>query len=490
MRGIKTNFMLNIVGPLLSLVVLLIATPIYIWYIGDERYGLLSIVWRLLGYLGFLDLGLSRASANALAKLAGSGSREERSNVLITALSMNFCLGIAGGIIFYFFGRLVIEHVLSLPGTLQPEIDTAFPWIACLLPLAFIGGLGHGALESRERFLASNVLQVAGQTLGIVLPVLCAVYISPSLTVVIPAAAIGRALSVVLTLGIALRGEAPLRLRNFDRQRCRTLLGYGGWVSFNNIAGAFLSSVDQLMIGSVLGVAAVAHYAVPMSLVVRSQLVAWALSRTLFPRMSRLTAAEATGLARKGMVTLAYAYGAICASALVLARPLLEFWMGPAFGSIAGPVAEILLIGAWTRGLGFILYALLEGQGRPDIVSKVLALETIPYVIVLWFLANRFGLSGAAASWDLLVGVEAAVLFASSRFTWAQLGHLLPPFGFILAAYLLVYFWHPGLSAAFLAAGAVGAGVCAGALLFDSSSREFVAALRFPVRLSMPLKTK
>ncbi|MDQ6702147.1 MAG: oligosaccharide flippase family protein [Pseudomonadota bacterium] len=482
MRGIKTNFIFNVAGPIVPLVVGLITVPIYVSHIGAARYGLLSITWFLLGYFGFLDLGLSRASANALAKLGDSSLHGERAKVLVTVFWLNLCLGAIGAFIFYLSGSFLIERLLSVPADLKPEIETAFPWVACVLPLAVAAGQATGALESRERFLAANVLQVLGTTAGLMVPVICAVFISPSLSVVIPAAVISRGLSVLLSLGFVVREEWPLSPRNFDRQRCRELLGYGGWISVSNIVGPLLASVDQLVIGSVIGVAAVAHYAVPMSLIVRSQLLAVALSRTLFPRMSRYTPAEAKGLAEKAVITLAYAYGAICAPAVVLAGPFLELWMGKDFGSIARPVAELLFIGAWINGLGFILSALLQGQGRPDIVAKVHALEIIPYIAVLWFLMNRFGLLGAAAAWDLMVTVEAGFRFAAARYHPARLVQLIPPLGFILAAYLFVYISPPGILTAFLAAGVLAAGVGASALIFDTSSREFVASLRFPRR--------
>lgn len=179
MRGIKANLVFNVAGPIVSLVVALITTPIYVSHIGLARYGLLAIIWRLLGYFGFLDLGLSRASANALAKLRDSSSRGERAKVLVTAFWINLCLGIAGGIIFYFTGIFFIDHLLTVPADLRPEIETAFPWVACVLPLALVSGLGFGALESRERFLATNVLQVAGDDRGTSgAPFICRVHLA------------------------------------------------------------------------------------------------------------------------------------------------------------------------------------------------------------------------------------------------------------------------------------------------------------------------
>src|SRR6202011_3165766 len=95
------------------LLVALVTVPIYIREIGAARYGVLSIVWILLGYFGFFDFGLSRASANALAKLVDA-HKEERGKVLVTSLCLNLGLGAAGGVILYCVAGLVLHHILTL----------------------------------------------------------------------------------------------------------------------------------------------------------------------------------------------------------------------------------------------------------------------------------------------------------------------------------------------------------------------------------------
>ena len=102
------------------------------------------------------------------------------------------------------------------------------------------------------------------------------------------------------------------------------------------------------MIGSVLNVAAVAHYAVPMNLVIRSQVFAGALSRTLFPRMSSVGQDEANRLASRALLSLAHGYSAICAPAIILTPVFLvldqpRFRMFVVRGLPAPPPSQIMI---------------------------------------------------------------------------------------------------------------------------------------------------
>jgi O-antigen/teichoic acid export membrane protein len=409
-QALKTNFAINVLGAIVPIGVSLVTVPIYLHHIGDARYGVLSIVWLLLGYFGFLDLGLARAAANALAKLRDA-PQEARARVLVTTLALNLGLGLFGCFCLSVFGSYLLEHVLGVPEALKPEIASAFPWIVGLFPLALVAGVGIGALESRERFLLANVLQISGMSLGQIGPVILALAVSPSLAIVIPAAAMVRALTVVAIMIAVYRNEGPLSLKAFDQRQARKLLSYGGWITVSGVIGPLLVSLDQFVIGSALGAAAVAHYAVPMTLVARSQIFAAATTRTLFPRMSKSEPDEARILASRALESLAYGYGALCAPAIILTPIFFRYWIGADFASVASPVAEILFFGAWLNGLAFVPFGLLQSQGRPDVTGKFHAAELLPFVGVLWGLTSAYGITGAAAAWSLRVALEALCLF-------------------------------------------------------------------------------
>ncbi len=408
--ALRTNFVINVFGAVVPLVVALVTVPIYVRHIGDARYGVLSLVWALLGYFGFLDLGLSRAAANALARLR-EAPHEARARVLVTTLALNLAFGLVGGVILAAAGGYLMQHALIVPDALRPEIAAALPWIAALLPLALASGVGIGALESRERFLLANILQTCGGSLGQIAPVVLAVLVSPSLAVVIPAAATARALTVVAIMIAVYRAEGPLSIADFDPRQIKTLLSYGGWVTVSSLMSPILSEFDQFVIGSLLGVAAITHYVVPMNLVMRSQILAAALSRTLFPRMSSLARDDAHSLASRAVVSLAYGYCAVCAPAIIVTPAFFRYWIGPDFSAVASPVAEILFFGAWINGLAFVPFGLLQSQGRPDVTGKFHAAELVPFVAVLWAMTSAYGIVGAAIAWSLRCAIDALCLF-------------------------------------------------------------------------------
>jgi O-antigen/teichoic acid export membrane protein len=473
--GLRANFAFNVTGMVLAIALALFTVPVYISFVGAARYGVLSLVWILLGYFGFLDFGLARASANALAKLA-YGS-EDRARVLMTSLYMNLVLGILGGFILYLVGSPILHQLMTLSGELGVEVENSLPWIAGMLPLALLDGVGTGALDSHERFFIGNVLRLVGVALGQILPLTCAVIIGPTLTVVIPAAFVARAISVALLLGFVAQIERPA-LFTFDRKRCKELLGFGAWVTITNIIGPLLVSIDRFLIAFTLGAKAVAYYSVPVNLTIWSQLIPQAMARTVFPRFSRLGSQEALELAERSTVFLAYGFGAICGPAIIVGGLFMTWWLGSEFASHTTQVVELLMVGAWINGIAFIPYSLLQGQGRPDMVAKLHALELLPYVIALWLLLNSFGLPGAALAWCGRVAIDAAIMFKLARLRSHQLLRLIPALGLVLVSYFIALSSSISPLYRIIFAGIVFFAFAGSAIALDATSRKLLQTLR------------
>jgi O-antigen/teichoic acid export membrane protein len=435
-RPLSRNLVVNVVGPLLPMVVSFVTVPLYIHAIGAARYGVVTLTWILLGYLGVLDFGLSRAAANALGRLAHASSRE-RSSVLITTLYLNLLFGLTASAVFYAIGGALLWRWFPLSGELAHEAVAAFPWMVPMLPLGLLSGVAIGALDSRERFLLGTTLNSCGVVLGLVLPLVSVMIFGPSLTVIIPAVMRVRLGVVLAMLTAVFWVERPIHSFAPDFVWARKLFGYGAWVSVSSVISPILDTFDQMIIGRMLGAAAVAHYAVPMNLAIRSQVLAQALARTLFPRLSRETIETGRHLTGRAALSLIYVFGAICGPAIVVIGPFLNLWVGREFAEASTLVAQILLFGAWMNGVALLPYSQLQAQGRPNVTAHLHMVEIVPFLLCLWLLIEHAGLPGAALAWTLRVGADCLALLWFARSLHGMALRALPAVGLMLLSFAI-----------------------------------------------------
>jgi O-antigen/teichoic acid export membrane protein len=246
------------------------------------------------------------------------------------------------------------------------------------------------------------------------LPLLVAWLRGPALDGLIAAAVICR-VGANLPVLLACRRYVPLLGRpRFRKSLAAPLFRYGGWVTVTAVIGPILVSVDRLLIGSQIGLSAVAHYTVPYNLVTKFQILPASLMRTLFPRFSLLEWEECAPIARQAVSGLAAITLPLTVAAVIVIKPFLRVWIDARFAEVAAPVGEILLIGVWINSLAWVPAVMLQGQGRPAIVAKLHAMELVPYVTILWIGMAWAGLQGAAWAWVLRVAVDALLMFWAS----------------------------------------------------------------------------
>jgi O-antigen/teichoic acid export membrane protein len=413
-RRIGRNTLVNVGGAVVPTLIALVTVPAYLHRIGEERYGVLAVVWVVLGYFGAFDLGLSRATANQIARMSKE-SVEARARVFWTALTVNATIGSIGGVVLLFLGDLLLRHLLHVSPGLRSEAIAALPWLAAAVPLTTITLVLAGALEGRERFLTVNLLATIGLALFQLTPLAYAYWVGPDLAGLIMSATLALLVSTVLSF-VVTAASLPLQGKpQPELKRLRELVKYGGWITVTALVGPVLTVVDRIVIGAVLGARAVTRYTVPFSLVARVQILSAALSRTLFPRFSMLERHDATAVGRQSLRALVAIMTPLTVFGMVLLEPFLHAWVGEDLAVHSAPVGVILLLGMWVNSLAVVPYAFLQAQGRPDLPAKFHVLEVPPYVGGLVLGLHAAGIRGAAWAWTARAIVDAVLLFAASR---------------------------------------------------------------------------
>ena len=123
--SIKVNTYWNMFGSLAPLLIGLITIPILLEALGNEKLGILTLIWALIGYFSIFDFGLGRALTQRISFLRSSNSNDEISLTSKYGMILMFLIGLLGSLIFYVLLNYFSLTVHSNDMTLQVQIPLA-----------------------------------------------------------------------------------------------------------------------------------------------------------------------------------------------------------------------------------------------------------------------------------------------------------------------------------------------------------------------------
>ena len=137
---------------MLPAAVALVTIPALIHGLGVDRFGVLTLVWMVIGYFSLFDLGLGRALTQVVSERLGQGDEQGIPVVVWTALTVMTALGIVAGGIIAVIAPLLVHSLLKIPPALQNETRNAMYLLAGTIPFVLlIAGLA-GILSALQRF--------------------------------------------------------------------------------------------------------------------------------------------------------------------------------------------------------------------------------------------------------------------------------------------------------------------------------------------------
>lgn len=391
------------------MVIALATVPLYLSYIGAERYGVLAVIWALLSYFSFFDLGFGRAVTQRMARLSDADD-SERSKLLWTALLSTFALGVLASVLLWLFSDFILLHVIDMSDRSRSEASGAVAWMLLALPILLPTTVLMGALQARLKFAETNTIQLVGSLISQMLPLAVAASGHIELKMLVPAALASRVLVAALLFHQS-RLHVPLIGRPLiDQVHLRAMLSYGGWVSVITFLGPILVTVDRLLIATLSGAKAVTSYTVPYDLVSRTMMISGSLSSALFPRLASASPADARVLAERATATLIAVMTPVVIAGIFVAQPFLNIWLGKSFAVDSVGVSELILLGVWINALVIPHHARLMATGNPRTVVFVYLIEIPIYLVMLWIGLKNFNVMGAAGAWTIRVLIDTMIL--------------------------------------------------------------------------------
>ena len=412
----------NFVGYLIPLLVGLVSVPILVHVLGNARFGLLSLVWVLIGSFSIFDLGLGRTLTQFVASALGRGDVSAIAPLVWSSLVLMVVFGVLGGILMATFSPGLVHEWLRIPASLQEESQESIYLLAVGFPVVLVTAGLRGVLEAQQRFGLSNMVRIP---LGIVTfagPLVVLPFTS-RLSAIVSVLIVGRFIAAGAYLLLCLRTTPGLARRAGPRlSQMAPLLRMGAWISISNFVYPVLSYADRFVISAAISVAAVTYYAVPYDVTARMLVISGAIAAVLFPAFAMSFVhdrARANALLVRGTKYLFLLLLPITVTVVTFASDGLRIWLGADFSHHSAWILQLLAIGVFFNGLASVPFTFIQGIGRADISSRLHLLELPIYLVVLWWLIGQAGINGAAVAFTLRCFADMVILFILS-FRWVH----------------------------------------------------------------------
>jgi O-antigen/teichoic acid export membrane protein len=370
----------------------LLAIPVTIRGLGTERFGLLSLVWVVVGYFGLFDLGLGPATTKFVADAIGKSEFSRLNTVVWTSLCSVACLGLSAGLLLALLGPFLTSKILRLPVHLRLEANASLLIISVGFPLILASGVFRGALAGLNRFDLINSVQTPASVLIYACPAVGAL-LNLGLTRIVLLLVLVRAAAVIALVLFCYRCVPGLRLLpSIDRRLLHRLFGFGSWVTVSSILGPILGYADRLMVGRIVSISALAYYTVPQDMAGRLAILPGSMSSALFPALASLSGAGDTPkqhviFCRSLKVVLIASFSVVL-PLFILANTILRLWLGSNFARESAVVLRIVAVGMLANALAYVAVSLLQAVGRPDLSPKFHALQIVLYAPLLYWLSR------------------------------------------------------------------------------------------------------
>jgi O-antigen/teichoic acid export membrane protein len=402
LKRIVVNTLTSQLDRVIDALVFMVLIPVVVHTVGQEHYGLWSLVWAVVSLFAVVDFGFGASVVKYVADARGKGDSNRLRRVVCTLfwvfVAQSAVLGVVSLLLLRGFGGL-----FDLSPELRPTAEIVFVVVASGFLLKLPTAMFRGVLTGDQKLWLANLYQIATNLLyfGAVLVILPR---SPDLetfaflnwiVTLLPGVA------VALHCAMTMRGEISVAPRHFDRSLLREIWGFSAYQMVVQVGTLIGSRADMFVVKSALPLTAVAVYAIALRVSEQARTFCVQITRTLTPVVAELhSAGQQESLIKVWLTgtrfTVAFTVPLIVGCA-VLAEPLIGSWLGPDFADTVLPLQ--LLLASTLAGL-------IHGNSQNQLAmtgdQRFLALamclgQTINIGLSLGLVVD-FGLPGVAAA--------------------------------------------------------------------------------------------
>ena len=407
-RAVKLlrNIAANWLGFAVNAAVTLLLTPFVLHTLGEARYGVWVISSSIVGYYGLLDLGFRGSINQHLTRYLAIPDYNRASGTLSTAVVALSTLGV--GLAFLSIGAAYAAPMLW---NFPPGMDSEAFWCVLVVGLTaavqFVFFPFTAVFVATQRFDLSNAIGISSR----LLTALC-VYLALSSGLGLIGISVATCAVTLLDylvrwrVALGLAPELRVERTRASRAQLRELAGFGFWTFLMAINSYVYLHAQPLLIGALLPVAAVGHYALATGLAQQLNGALSPIGQVIYPAAaalhSRSDRATLERLYHDGTRLMSLVMVCAVAIAWFWAEDFYRLWIGPKYVAGDSPLPSValllqILLGATVSGFfSNIAAQTLMGTGKVRTVALLLIVGSALNLGFTLALIGPLGLVGPA----------------------------------------------------------------------------------------------
>lgn len=392
------NGISNLLGGVLPAIVVVFTTPYVVNTLGEANYGILTLITAIIGYFAIIDINITAGSVKYVAEHHARGNVRLRNQTLSSGFAMYLLIGLVGAGLILFFSETLINDLFAVPEPLRAEAGATLK----LAAFGFLFGQMQIYLNSVPQAIRRYDKSALAESIFGVLTPLAAVlvlWLGYGLLEVVAVRIAASILNIVVLARIIHRLMPDVAFEVPDRTTLSSLGRFSGFAYLNRLATVAYAQGDKLILGALVSMSALTHYAVPFMLVNRVFSLSYRLGGVMLPVASALAAnKEINRLRELYLYAARYIFFVNCALAVLLitlAHEILLYWIGPSMAASGTIILILITLSSLVDSLTNAPSLINDGLGRPHITGSFAISRAIVGVSLTLVLVNFYGVLGA-----------------------------------------------------------------------------------------------
>ena len=393
---------------LINIALLLIVIPVFVSKLGMERYGVFSLL-IILGNLNVLaNLGLTTALIKFLAE---QGKTKDSHYDIAISLILTIAFIIPIIIVAIYFNKFVLVSILNIPDAYFDEARSFYFFLLGSNFLLIIGQIPRAVLDSEQKIVATNFLQLLYSFLywGLILLTVSLGYSLPEVGVVSLFAAL---LWLFAVTNKALNCWGSIQLdglfSNFKRVVIKQV-SYGSKIYAGSLLGFFFEPLSKILISNFIGITEVGYLDIALRLKAQIYNLFSKLFYPLYPLISSLNDNDKIRILVQDLEQKTFIFIVPVVSIVIyVTHPLMNLWIGPGPGAEVISNSTVAVLSSFLLGSITVIpvYQFLNSKGYAALTMILQGSLVVVNTILFFILLDFFGF------YAIVIGNACAIIFA------------------------------------------------------------------------------